>query len=158
MAEVSGALGGSQSGLARRKLLCIPASAGVQSDRETSVPPRWGADHEPPLLSLSHWLPPAVGSTATGLSTRQSAPPGPAPPLPGFKTGIPMAQAQASNLLSPRPGRAQQAPRAEHTLALQLSNSAVHDRDPRPQAPPAPVAGSLAVPRRRQGPPSPQAP
>lgn len=79
-----------------------------------------------------------------------------APPLPspGFITGIPMAQAPASNLLSPRPGRAQQAPRAEHTLALQLSDSAVHDRDPpRPQAPPAPAAGSLAAPRGRQGPP-----
>jgi hypothetical protein len=90
----------------------------------------WGTDHEPPLSSLSHWLPPAGGSAATGLSTRQSASPGPAPPLPGFITGIPMARAPASNLLSPRPRRAQQAPRAEHTLALQLRASAVHDRDP----------------------------
>lgn len=79
-----------------------------------------------------------------------------APPLPspGFITGIPMAQAPASNLLSPGPDRAQQAPRAEHTLALQLPASAVHDRDPRTQAPPAPAAGSSATPSRRKGPPT----
>lgn len=46
-----------------------------------------------------------------------------------------MARALASNLLQPRPGRAEpseraseRAQRAEHTLALQLPSPAVHDR------------------------------
>lgn len=74
-----------------------------------------------------------------------------APPLPsrGFITGIPMAQALASNLLPLRPGQAERTPHTDHTLALQLPSCAVHDRAPRPQ--PLPVCAARPPPRGPRG-------
>ena len=46
-----------------------------------------GDGREPPLFPLCHWLSPARGAAATGLSASQPGPPGSAPPLPGVYNG-----------------------------------------------------------------------
>lgn len=116
-----------------------------------------GIDREPPLFPLSYWLSPARGEAATGLSDRQSGPPGSAPPLPGVYNGNSHGPGSG---IQPAADPALRIPasaaRRAHARSLAPS-FAVHDRAlcPQPQparaAPPLPAARGRRRRRRRQG-------
>lgn len=82
-----------------------------------------GVDREPPLYLLSHWFSPARGAAATGLSARQSGPPGSAPPPSGVYNGNSHGPGSGNQPAAAGTGPAERLPRAEHTLAPQLPPS-----------------------------------